>query len=122
MADKHKAFVKVSRNILQWQWFKKPNHLAVLMYLLVTANYRDGMVAGIPVKRGDVVTSYAAIAQNTGISIQNARTTINHLKSTGEITCRSYHDFSVIKLVNYDTYQGRQQAKPHQTNKQLTSN
>lgn len=116
------SFIKIDRNIINWQWFKKPNHLIVWIYILVNANYQDGFFQGVEVKRGELAISYKNLAKNTGLSVQNVRTVIEHLISTGELTRRGHHDFTVLSVVNYDKYQHRQQAKQHPANTQPTCN
>ena len=39
------------------------------------------------------------------MSVQNVRTAIRHLKQTGEIEMKSFRDFSIVTIVNYDRYQ-----------------
>ena len=39
------------------------------------------------------------------MSVQNVRTAIRHLKQTGEIEMKSFRDFSIVMIVNYDRYQ-----------------
>lgn len=99
------SFIKIDRNIIHWQWFTKPNHLVVWMYILINANYQDGLFCGVEVKRGELAISYKNLAKNTGLSIQNVRTVIDHFVSTGELARRGYHDFTVLTVVNYDKYQ-----------------
>ena len=36
------GWIKIHRKILEWQHFQEPNVLAVFMYLLLSANTKDG--------------------------------------------------------------------------------
>ena len=115
------SFVKISRNIIDWQWFSKPNHLVVWIYILVNANYQDGYFQGVAVKRGELAISMDNLSKNVGLSIQQTKTVIKHLKSTGELTSRGFHDFTVLSVVNYNKYQTVQRAKQLPSNFQATS-
>ena len=42
------------------------------------------------------------------MSIQEVRTAVSHLKSTGTLTTRTYRRFQVFTIVNYDYYQSIQ--------------
>ena len=123
------SFIKLDRNILRWRWYTDENTYRVFLHLLLTANYKDADFQTITVHRGERVTSYGAIAKDLKLSVQNVRTALEHLKSTGEITSKTYSKYQVITIIKYDDYQsnntmdniqltGNQQA----TNNQLTTN
>lgn len=120
MAEKT-TWIKIDRNILNWGWYTDANTFRVFLHLLITANIKPRRFLGVMINRGEVATSYASIAETLEISTQNARTAISHLKSTGEITTKQHPRFTVISIVNYDSYQGNQQADQQATNKRLTS-
>ena len=45
------------------------------------------------------------MAKELRLSVQSTRTAINHLKSTGEITCDGTSEYSVVTIKNYELYQ-----------------
>lgn len=49
--------------------------------------------------------SYVKLAKEIHMPVQQARTAINHLKSTGEITCIATAEYSIVTIKNYDLYQ-----------------
>ena len=104
------TFVKISRSILNWEWYKDANTARVFLHLLIKANYNEGNFKGVVIKRGEVVTSYKSIAAELDITEKNARTALNHLKQTGEVASTKYSKFQVIKLNNYDKFQSSGQA------------
>lgn len=118
------GYIKEYRSLLSWGWFKDPFTAHLWEYLRLAANWDEAVFKGKPVRRGELVTSYPAMAEATGMSVQNVRTAIKHLKQTGEIEMKSFRDFSIVTVVNYDRYQadnsqltGCQQAD----NRQLTT-
>lgn len=100
-----KGFVKIDRKITSWRWYQDNNTFRVFFHLIITANYEDREFETLTIKRGQKVTSYTSLAAETGLSVQNVRTAINHLKSTGEITVSSHAKFSIITIKNYNQYQ-----------------
>ena len=100
------GYIKLDRGILDWGWYKDPNTMRVFIHLLLTANYCDGEFMGVEIHRGQVATSYESITDDLGLTIQNVRTAIKHLKSTGEVTSKAYSKFQVISITNYNKYQG----------------
>ncbi len=99
------GYVKLYRSTLGWEWFKDVNTTHVWLYILMRANYETGKFKGLRIARGQMVESIPTIAENTGLSIQNVRTAIKHLKSTGEITCKPTRYGLLINVVKYSTYQ-----------------
>ena len=119
---KNSAWFKTYYKILDWGWFKDSKTLHVFIYLIARASIEQTEFMGMKIKRGQVVTSYASISKSTGLSMQSARTAINHLKSTGEITIKRYPKFSVITVENFNKYQTKQQGEQQSANNQPTSN
>lgn len=101
-----RRYIKLYEQITNWEWFHTPSTLALFIYLLLKANYKDSVVHGVKVKRGQLVTSLPKLSTDVGLSIQQTRTAISHLKSTGEITDVSNRQYRVITIVKYDEYQG----------------
>lgn len=111
-------YVKISRKILEWGWYKDVNTKVLFFHILLKANWKDGRFQGIEIPRGSFVTSYQTLADETGLTVMNIRTAIKHLKLTQEITVSQHSKFSVITVKNYDTYQTANTV----TNSQLTGN
>lgn len=110
------AFIKLHRKMLDWEWYKDTNTFALFIHCLLIANWKDGRFMGRAIPRGSFVSSYPQLAQQTNMSIQNVRTALNHLKSTGELTVKTTSKFSVFTVVNYNRYQDVNS----QANSQLT--
>lgn len=108
------GFICLYRQITQWEWYKNPNTFRLFIHLLLMANYTDGRFECEIIKRGEFVTSLPSLADQTSLTIQQARTALDHLKSTGEITDRKTNRYRVITIVNYDRYQldNRQNNRP----------
>ena len=120
------TYIKIDRNLKRWRWFKNKNTLIVFLSLLLDANITDHEFEHEIIHRGEVATSLRTLEKTTGLTFQEVRTAILHLKSTGEITTRKSSKYQVITIVNYNEYQDNQQAKQHKNqhsiNKQSTSN
>lgn len=93
------GYIKEYRSLLSWGWFKDPFTAHLWEYLRLAANWDEAVFKGKPVRRGELVTSYPAMAEATGMSVQNVRTAIRHLKQTGEIEMKSFRDFSIVMIV-----------------------
>lgn len=108
------TWVKIDRNILEWEWYWDANTMRVFLHLILKANIKDGRFMGVAVHRGQLITSYATLAKELQISYKGIRTAIKHLKGTGEVAVQPMHDFSLITIQNYDRYQdtGAGQAAP----------
>lgn len=131
------GFVKIHRKLIQWGWYQDNAVKGVFLHLLLTASYRESKWQGHVIQPGQVITSYGRMAKDLGFTVQNIRTAISKLISTGEITKEVTNRYQLITIVNWDDYQcndesptdkstdqstqpltGNQQA----TNRQLTGN
>lgn len=113
MARDKTTFIKLDRNILEWRWYKEPTTKTVFIHLLLRANIKDADFMTETIHRGELVTSYAALAAETGLSIKQVRTAIRHLKDTGEVKVRGHSKFSIISMLRYDYYQALGQSQGH---------
>ena len=99
------GFVALHRSLLSWGWHADPATGWLFVNLLLMANWTDSDWQGMTIKRGQLVTGRKALAAQTGLSEQTVRTSLNHLKSTGEIAIASTNKFSVITVINYGKFQ-----------------
>lgn len=121
-----KGYIKLWRSMLSWEWYDDPPTKDVYLHLILTASISPSIWHGIEIPRGSLVSSYRKIAKQTGLTIQQARTAISHLETTGEITRSAHSKFTVFTLNNYDKFQEitqkstsksfkNQQANPNQS-------
>jgi len=99
------TFVKLDRNIRYWRWFKNPKTFLVWIWLITSANIEAHDFEQETIKRGEIATSRKSIAAATGLTEDEVRTALKHLKSTGEITSRIRAKYQVITIVEFDKYQ-----------------
>lgn len=118
------SFVKLSRNILDWEWYTEPCTRALFIHCILKANWKDGSWQGQPCKRGQFITSLQKLSSETGYSVQNIKTGLKHLISTGELTSQSTNKYRIITVCNYDKYQvaNKQDNKVLTINQQSTNN
>lgn len=99
------GWVKLHRQLIDWEWYNDVNTTRVFLHLLLVANHKDNNWRGIEIKRGQRLTSISGLASETNLSIKNIRTSIKRLKSTNEVASQSTAQHTVFTMVNYDLYQ-----------------
>lgn len=79
---------------------------------------------GETIPRGSFVTSLDSLGKELGLSVQEIRTALKHLISTGELTSKSTNKYRIITVVNYEMYQqvNKQPNSPLTSNQQATNN
>ena len=117
-------WIKLNRSMLKWEWYDDVNTKAVFLHALLKANYEDGAYRGHKLCPGDVVFGRKKWAEQLGMSEQQVRTAIDHLKETGEIsTIKTTNRFTILRIENWTLYQSKDdEATNKTTNKQPTSN
>ncbi len=96
------GFVTIPDNLPGWAWYHDNNTLLVYMRLYFAAVWCDTEYEHITLKRGQVITTFPKIAEENGITVQQARTILDRLKATGKITVRKNPKFSIITVLDYD--------------------
>jgi hypothetical protein len=115
------GWVKIHRELLQWEWFGKPEMVQLFLYLLLKANCEEKQWQGITIMRGQLITTNSAIRKDLQLSEQQIRTIIKRLISTGEITYKSTNKYVIITICNYDRYQCRNFGINEQDNEQFNN-
>ncbi len=96
------GFIQLPRKIREWTWYGKLNTRAVFLHILLGASWEDETVRGFKIHRGQFVTTIPELAAENQLTIQQVKTALAHLKSTGDITVSVQSKISVITVNNYD--------------------
>ncbi len=116
-------FIQLHRKLLEWERYDDINTKVLFMHLLLKANYKSKSWRGIKIESWEVLTWRITLSDETWLTQQQIRTSLNKLKSTNEITIKPTNKHSIIKLNNYKDYQQvNQQTTQQVTNNQPTSN
>ena len=119
------GWIKIHRQILEWEWYDEPNTLRLFLHLLLKANHKTRSYRGVEIKEGQVMTGYDKLAKELSLSTQKIRTAINKLKLTNEITSVSTSQGTIIQIVKYKEYQvvtSKLTDEQQTNNKRITTN
>lgn len=111
------GFIKFPDDLTDWAWYGDNNTLIVYVRLRYEAKYRAADVGNVHLERGQVLTSVSELARKCGVTIRQARTALERLKSTNKIAINSTPQNSIITLLDYDC----EGACDKQNDKQTTS-
>lgn len=101
----NEGYIKVSRSLLDWCWYHDINTCRLFVHMLLRVNWKKGYYGGEEIERGSFVSSISKLSAETGLSEREVRTALEHLKKTGEVTCKRHAKYSVYTVVNYCKYQ-----------------
>lgn len=125
------GWIKLHRKFIEWEWYKDKNTKIIFLHLLLLANHKDNKWQGVLIERGQLITSIEHLSRECGLTLQQTRTALNKLKTTGEITTKATNKYSLITIENYGLYQDKDEDNNKQnngqdntqiTNKQQTNN
>lgn len=113
----NEGYIKLYRRMMKWGWYTDTPTKCVFLHLLFLACYEPCYYKGVHLEPGQAVSSIRQIATDTGLTVKQVRTAINHLKETQEVAQSPYGKFSVFTVNNYNDYQctgtdeGKQRAQ-----------
>jgi transcriptional regulator with XRE-family HTH domain len=121
------GFIKLHRCALDsWLWQMPAEQFKVAMTVLMLAHWRPAKSfrggRALEVPRGSVITCRDDLAVRAGVSVQTVRTALKNLEGAGFLTITSTKKYTVISIVNFDTYQGRDEVEHQQINQESTRN
>ena len=98
------GWVHLHRKMLTWEWYDDTNAFRAFVHCLLLANWKDSQWRGKTIPRGSFFTSYGKFGDVIGLSVQQARTAFDKLKSTGELTIKSTGSGLLVTVCKYDDY------------------
>ncbi|MDK2772163.1 MAG: hypothetical protein KYX68_08075 [Flavobacterium sp.] len=123
----NKGFIKLSRDILDWEWYQDANSFRLMVHLLLKANYTVKKWQGITINPGELITSLDNLSKETGLTVNSIRYALKKLKSSGYICMKSTNKFTLIKISESDIYNdfkilSHKQNFSYSTNEPQTNN
>lgn len=80
------AYIKQTRSLEEWEYYGSPNDITVLTHLQHRASFKPHGYKGVWLDVGQCVIGYEELGRECGLSYQNVRTCIKHMKKTGVLT------------------------------------
>lgn len=99
------GWIKLHRQIVNWEWYSDSKTFRLFLHLLLTANHKDNNYRGKLIKKGCLVTGRELLSAQTGMSVREIRTCLERLKSTNEIAIKTNSKGTEIQVINYEKYQ-----------------
>ena len=129
----NQGWIKFHRKFINWEWYDDINTSRLFIHCLLKANHQDRKWRGITIKKGQFVTSLSKLSKESGLSLQQTRTSISKLKSTHDLTYTPTSKYTLITLDNFKKYQNSNTAsntlpntkitnEQHSNNNQVTTN
>ena len=101
MAD---SFIPLSRALLEWDWHDEPKTGWLYVVMLMMANHEETRWRGETLRRGQLLTGRKQLSIASGLTEDEVRTALGHLKKTEDIEVTSKSKYSVITMLKYDVH------------------
>lgn len=101
----NQGWLKIHRKMLGWEWYDDIKTKVLFIHLLLVCNFKQTKWRGVELEEGETIKSIETLSQETTLSVRSIRTSINKLKTTGELTERWHGKYRILKLKNYKQYQ-----------------
>lgn len=114
------GWIKLHRKFLDWEWYSDINTKIVFLDFLLKANIKDTKYMGRIIPKGSLVVKINDLANCLGLTENEIRTAIKHLKLTKEIETKSTNKFTIVSVVNYNVYQDFKEDEAQTKHEQIT--
>lgn len=120
-----RGYIKLWRKSLHDGWIK--NHAVWIFwtYCLMKATHKEynAMIGAqiIPLLPGQFVFGLYKAAEETGLSVQQIRTSIKFLEKSENLTSKATNKYSIISIINWHIYQSQENENNNQINKPITN-
>lgn len=109
------GYIKLHRKIQYKGYYKKPNHLALWIHLLLNANHKEteliwnGKIQKL--KAGQLITGRTKLSKNTGISGTTIERILKMLENGQQIGQQKTNKYRIITIKNWDKYQNNNEKR-----------
>lgn len=101
------GFIKLHRELLEWEWYDTPNMVQFMIHCLLRANHKKIIWKGRTVLAGQFISGRSKLALETGLSEKNIRTCISRLVTTGELAIKSGSRNTLFTVNSWEKYQSK---------------
>jgi hypothetical protein len=110
------GYIKLWRKALDNDWLKNHELWAFWCYCLLRAKHEPGRVRvgfqDVHLEAGQFIFGRAQAARDLGMTEWKIRQCLDFLKRSGNLASKTASKFSIISIINWDTYQGSENGKP----------
>lgn len=120
------GWIRIHRKITDASWFNKSEYVHLWLYLLLKANHKDQEIfvgnEKVLVKRGQLLTSRHKLSEVVHVQENKIYRILKCFENEHQIEQHKTHKYTLISIVNYDTYQKSEQVNEQQMNSKCTTN
>jgi len=121
----NEGYIKLYRNLLDNPIVSKPDYLAVWIYLLLSASYREtSFILNNKIqtlKAGQLITGRKKISKATGVNELKVYRILNCFENEHQIEQQKNNRFTLITILNWDKFQGNGTTNEHQIEQQMNN-
>lgn len=114
------GWIKIYRSLLYWEWADVPEMVALWVRLIIRVTHEDTQWHGVTISRGQLVTTTAKLAAESGLSPQQVRTCLDRLKASNQINTQTTNKYTIITICKYEAYQETETTEQQTNGKQTT--
>lgn len=119
------GWIRIHRKLIEASWFNKSEYVHLWLYLLLKANHQDKEIfvgnEKVLVKRGQLLTSRSKLSEVVRIQENKIYRILKCFENEHQIEQQKTKKYTVISIVNYDTYQKSEQVIEHSMNNKRTT-
>lgn len=119
------GYIRLYRSMIDKGWSRRPDYVAVWVYILMRGNYKDQevMIDGqiVMIQPGQFVTSRKQMSINTGVHESKIQRILSLFENEQQIEQQARSKYRLISIVNWDKYQAREHHNEQQMNSKRTA-
>ncbi|MBF0229172.1 MAG: hypothetical protein HQK63_06215 [Desulfamplus sp.] len=121
----HRGYIKIWRKIEDADIIKNHKLCSFWLWCLVKASHKEKTIMvgyqEVVLQAGQFIFGRNKAMQETNLTTQEVRTCLKNLKKQKKITIKPTNKFSIITIMNWDTYQQDNTTTNQQSNQPLTN-
>jgi hypothetical protein len=122
MSSGFNGYLMLNKEIKRHEYLTDYKTFHLFLWLLLDANFLDANFKGIPIKRGQKMTSLNSLVIETGLTEREVRTALEKLIKSNHIIKKTTNKNTLLTVVEYEYYTGLNESKDKPTTNQRQTN
>lgn len=112
------GYIKLHRQLLEWEWYHCPNTFRLWVTILMLCNHKEKKWHGVTVPAGSFISSTKKLSKLTGLTDKQVRLCVAKLSQSGELDKKGASKWTQYYVLNWTKYQEQGRANGQTEGKQ----
>lgn len=99
------GWIKLYRNITEWEWYNHTPTKVLFLHLLLKATSKARYVYNQTIQQGQYITTVSKLSTELNLTAKQVRTALNNLRKSKNIDIKTSNKYTLITIIGFEKWQ-----------------